>query len=212
MRDEFVSDFLISSSVIDILANPVDVESIESSSKAVKRFDKGGVCYIASGRLTFQKGFERLLYWFSKIEDKRSTLTILGEGVLKDELMQQTESLNIQNRVKFTGFCDNPWKWYAGADAFLLSSRWEGMPNSVLESLVCGTPVIVTEESGGIKEISEQKINNSVVIASGAKQFVKAMNSAKIKNQNYQSNSLLPEKYKRENVIHIIERWLDEIK
>ena len=212
MRDEFFSDFLISSSVIDILPNPVDVETIVASSRAVERFDKGGVCYIASGRLTFQKGFDRLLYWFSKLEDKRSTLTILGDGVLKDELIRETESLNIQNRVKFTGFCDNPWKWYAGADVFLLSSRWEGMPNSVLESLVCGTPVIVTEESGGIKEISEQKINNSVVIVSGAQQFVKAMNSVKIKNQNYQSNSLLPEKYKRENVIHIIEGWLDEIK
>ena len=212
MRDEFVSDFLISSSVIDILPNPIDVETIVAFSKVVKRFDKGGVCYIASGRLTFQKGFDRLLDWFSKLDDKRSTLTILGDGVLKDELIRETESLNMQNRVKFTGFCDNPWKWYAGADVFLLSSRWEGMPNSVLESLVCGTPVIVTEESGGIKEISEQKINNSVVIASGVKQFIKAMNSAKIKNQNYQSNSLLPEKYKRENVIRIIEGWLDEIK
>ena len=118
----------------------------------------------------------------------------------------------IQNRVKFIGFCDNPWQWYAGADVFLLSSRWEGMPNSVLESLTCGTPVIATEESGGIKEITEQKINNSVVIVSGEQQFVKAMNSVKIKNQNNQSDSLLPERYKRENVIHIIEGWLDEIK
>ena len=212
MRDEFFSDFLISSSVIDILPNPVDVETIVASSKAVKRFDKGGVCYIASGRLTFQKGFDRLLYWFSKLENKSSTLTILGNGELKDELIRETESLNIQNRVKFTGFCDNPWKWYAGADVFLLSSRWEGMPNSVLESLVCGTPVIVTEESGGIKEISEQKINNGVVIVSGVQEFVKAMHSVKIKNQNYQSNSLLPEKYKRENVIHVIEGWLNESK
>ena len=212
MRGEFVSDFLISSSIIDILPNPVDVETIIASSQAVKRFDKGGVCYIASGRLTFQKGFDRLLYWFSKLEDKRSTLTILGDGVLKDELIRETESFNIQNRVKFIGFCDNPWQWYAGADVFLLSSRWEGMPNSVLESLACGTPVIATEESGGIKEISEQKINNSVVIVSGAQQFVKAMNSVKIKSLHYQSNSLLPERYKRENVIHVIEGWLDEIK
>jgi glycogen synthase len=76
--------FLISSSVIDILSDPVDVEAIVAYSEAVKRSDKRGVCYIASGRLTYQKGFDHLLYWFSQLEDKRSTLTIWGDGVLKD--------------------------------------------------------------------------------------------------------------------------------
>jgi len=212
MKSEFTLDFSVPESIVEILPNPVDVDTIRELSMPKERFDRGGVCYIAAGRLTFQKGFDRLLCWFSKLENKKSTLTILGDGVLKDELMRETESFNIQNRVKFIGFCDNPWQWYAGADVFLLSSRWEGMPNSVLESLTCGTPVIATEESGGIKEITEQKINNSVVIVSGEQQFVKAMNSVKIKNQNNQSDSLLPERYKRENVIHIIEGWLDEIK
>ena len=212
MKNEFILDFSVNEPIVEILPNPVDVDTIRALSIPKKRFDTGGVCYVAAGRLTFQKGFDRLLCWFSKLENKKSTLAILGDGVLKDELIRETESFNIQNRVKFIGFCDNPWKWYAGADVFLLSSRWEGMPNSALESLACGTPVIATEESGGIKEIIEQKINNSVVIVSGAQQFVKAMNSVKIKNQNYQSNSLLPERYKRENVIHIIEGWLDEIK
>ena len=212
MKSEFNLDFSVPESIIEILPNPVDVNTIRALSMPKKRFDRGGVCYIAAGRLTFQKGFDRLLCWFSKLENKKSTLTILGDGVLKDELRRETESFNIQNRVKFIGFCDNPWKWYAGADVFLLPSRWEGMANSVLESLACGTPVIATEESGGIKEITEQKINNSVVIVSGEQQFVKAMNSVKIKNQNNQSDSLLPERYKRENVIHIIEGWLDEIK
>ena len=212
MKSEFTLDFSVPESIVEILPNPVDVDTIRELSMPKERFDRGGVCYIAAGRLTFQKGFDRLLCWFSKLEDKKSTLAILGDGVLKDELIRETESFNIQNRVKFISFCDNPWQWYAGADVFLLSSRWEGMPNSVLESLACGTPVIATEESGGIKEIVEQKINNSVVVVSGEQQFVKAMNSVKIKNQNNQSDSLLPERYKRENVIHIIEGWLDEIK
>jgi len=208
MKNEFILDFSVNEPIVEILPNPVDVDTIRALSIPKKRFDTGGVCYVAAGRLTFQKGFDRLLCWFSKLEDKKSTLAILGDGVLKDELIRETESFNIQNRVKFIGFCDNPWQWYAGADVFLLSSRWEGMPNSALESLACGTPVIATEESGGIKEIIEQKINNSVVIVSGAQQFVKAMNSVKIKNQNYQSDSLLPERYKKENVILIIEKWL----
>jgi glycosyltransferase involved in cell wall biosynthesis len=209
MRDEFVSDFLISSSVIDILPNPVDVETIVAFSKAVKRFDKGGVCYIASGRLTYQKGFDLLLYWFSQLEDKRSTLTILGDGVLKDELLRETESFNIQNRVKFIGHCDNPWKWYAGADVFLLSSRWEGMPNAALESLACGTPVIATSNSGGIAELGALVKEGSVIVTSTAEEFILEMEKVKSINTKYPKDSLLPAIYSMNHAVLILQSWLN---
>jgi glycosyltransferase involved in cell wall biosynthesis len=210
MKSEFVLDFLIPESIIEVLPNLVDVDKIHQLSIPIKRFDRGGICYIASGRLTFQKGFDRLLYWFSELENKKSTLVILGDGNLKDELIIKADLLGLQDRVRFIGFCNNPWKWYTGADIFLLPSRWEGMPNSVLESLACGTPVIATEDSGGIQEII--KNNDSVIVVNNSQQFIKAMNGAKNKNRKYQSNSLLPERYKKENVIHIIEEWLNEIK
>ena len=116
--------------------------------------------------------------------------------------------LNLKNRVKFVGFCDNPWQWYNGADAFLLSSRWEGMPNSVLESLACGTMVIATEESGGIKEIVDDKVD-SVIVAANPQEFIYSMNNVNIKNNKTLLKSLLPEKYKKENVVHVLESWLD---
>jgi len=209
MRDEFVSDFLISSSVIDILPNPVDVEAIVASAKAVKRFDKGGVCYIASGRLTYQKGFDLLLYWFSQLEDKRSTLTILGDGVLKDELLRETESFKIQNRVKFIGYCDNPWKWYAGADVFLLSSRWEGMPNAALESLTCGTPVIATSNSGGIAELGGLVKEGGVIVTSTAEEFILEMEKVKSINTKYPKDSLLPAMYSMDHTVLILQSWLN---
>jgi glycosyltransferase involved in cell wall biosynthesis len=208
MKSEFILDFSIPESIIEVLPNLVDSDTIRTLSIPTKRFDRGGVCYIASGRLTFQKGFDRLLHWFSKLENKKSTLVILGDGNLKDELTREVVLLDIQDRVRFVGFCNNPWKWYTGADVFLLSSRWEGMPNSVLESLACGTPVVATEDSGGIREIN----NNSIIVTNNSRQFIQAMNSAKIKTKNYQLDSLLPKRYKKENVIHIIREWLNEIK
>jgi glycosyltransferase involved in cell wall biosynthesis len=207
-----VSDFSVPEGSIEILSNPVDVEFIRSSMLPIRQFDNGGICYVASGRLTFQKGFDRLLKWFSILDDKRSTLTILGDGDLKNELMRETELLNLQKRVRFVGFCDNPWQWYAGADVFLLPSRWEGMPNSVLEALVCGTSVIATEESGGIKEIVEKSKNNSIIVTISPQQFIHYMKKVKIKNKPFRSNSLLPERYKKENVISIVERWINELK
>jgi len=212
MKSEFNLDFSVPESIIEILPNPVDVNTIRALSMPKNRFDRGGVCYVAAGRLVFQKGFDRLLLWFSELKDKNSTLTILGKGDLKDELIRESELLNIRNRVKFLGFCDNPWQWYAGADVFLLPSRWEGMPNSVLEALACGTPVIATEESGGIKEIAEQSEDNSVITVIKSQQFVKAMKEVKIKNKGFELKSLLPDRYRKENVINIVEGWLNELK
>ena len=212
MKSEFNLDFSVPESIIEILPNPVDVNTIRALSMPKNRFDRGGVCYVAAGRLVFQKGFDRLLLWFSELKDKNSTLTILGKGDLKDELIRESELLNIRNRVKFLGFCDNPWQWYAGADVFLLPSRWEGMPNSVLEALACGTPVIATEESGGIKEIVERSKDNSVITVIKSQQFVKAMKEVKIKNKGFELKSLLPERYRKENVINIFEGWLNELK
>jgi glycosyltransferase involved in cell wall biosynthesis len=212
MRDEFIFDFSVSQDVIDILPNPVNVDAIRVSRKAIKRFDKGGVCYIASGRMTFQKGFDRLLYWFKKLNDKKSTLVILGDGSLKEELIKITISLDLQNQVKFLGFCDNPWQWYAGADVFLLSSRWEGMPNSVLEALACGTRVIATKESGGIKEIYENGNIDSITVVDNGQQFIDSMKKVNIKEKLIESTSLLPNKYREKNVISMFEIWLEAIK
>jgi len=208
MRGEFISDFMVHDDLIEILPNPVDLQKIHKLFLPIKRFDKGGPCFIASGRLIYQKGFDRLLYWFNKLENKKSTLIILGEGDLKSILIKKVKMLNLKNRVKFVGFCDNPWQWYNGADAFLLSSRWEGMPNSVLESLACGTMVIATEESGGIKEIVDDKVD-SVIVAANPQEFIYSMNNVNIKNNKTLLKSLLPEKYKKENVVHVLESWLD---
>jgi len=212
MVNEFYLNFSVPKDILEVLPNPVNFQKIHRSALSVKRFDKGGVCYVASGRLTLQKGFDRLLYWFSKLKDKRSTLTILGDGALKDELMAKSELLNLKSRVKFLGFCDNPWQWYAGADIFLLASHWEGMPNSALEALTCGTPVIATEESGGVKEIYGQYENNNITIVSNSQQFIQAMKKVKIKDKDFELKSLLPESYRQENVISIFEGWLNEIK
>jgi len=210
MRDEFISDFCVPKEVIEILPNPVDIGEIRKSALPKRRFDKGGVCYIASGRLTYQKGFDRLLCWFSTLDNKKSTLAILGEGDLKFELIRKAESLGIQNRVKFLGFCDNPWRWYAGADAFLLPSYWEGMPNVALEALACGVPVIATADSGGIREVKQQAPVGAITVVEDREGFIQAMTEVALQKNIKLRRSLLPSAYQLNSVLQKMEDLLND--
>lgn len=99
-----------------------------------------------SGKLVEVKGVDILLR-AAKIYEKEDILTIIcGEGVLHEELEKLAKHLNLKN-VVFIGNQSQKMlnKLYNIADATILSSRYEGLPLTVLESLACGTPVVVTD-------------------------------------------------------------------
>jgi glycosyltransferase involved in cell wall biosynthesis len=73
------------------------------------------------------------------------------------------KKLHIQNRVNFLGFKDNPYKYMAQADLLVLSSRYEGLPNVVLEANACGLPVVAYNCPGGTREIIKDGLNGFLV-------------------------------------------------
>jgi len=200
MQDEFLNIFKTPPSKISLLFNPVDEHLIRSKVEEGVRCNTDIVSFVASGRLTYQKGFDRLLYWFANLDNKNSRLTVLGEGYMDSELRLLADDLNISDRVDFLGFCDNPWQAYAMADVFLLSSRWEGMPNVALEALACGTPVIATSESGGIAEVAEQSVRGAVTVVDAESGFELMMRSVLPRSNFSKRDSLLPEKYQ----LHVV--------
>lgn len=162
MRHELVPSAAFSDQV-KVVPNPVNVDGIRNRAQPIRRLPGPGRRLVAAGRLVPQKGFDRLL---RVIADAgiAATLTILGEGPERVALTELTRTLELQNTVHFAGFVDNPWAWMAGADALLLPSRTEGLPNVVLEALACGTPVIATPQSGGIGEIAGQAPVGAVTV------------------------------------------------
>lgn len=193
ISDRLVYEFSIPPERLHVLRNPVDVATIRKSAKKDIPLEDGLV-YVAAGRLTEQKGFDRLLDMFAKLK-KETRLQILGDGPLKSSLRKQAVALDISDRVAFLGFKDEPWPYYAAADAFVMPSRWEGMPNAALEALACGTPVIATPESGGIGEVAALAPDGAVHVVAAGVPFVAAMNAIVRRPDEKPRPSLLPEAF-----------------
>ena len=107
------------------------------------------------GRLTKQKNFAYLIKAFRRIRDQneRTRLIILGEGSQRNALSSLIGKYSLEEYVDLPGFVENPFKYMAGADVFVLSSLWEGFGNVIVESLACGTPVVSTDCPSGPAEI-----------------------------------------------------------
>lgn len=210
MKSEFIEHFDIPEKKLFLLSNPVDENLIRQMSAKKLDIDKSNICFVASGRLVYQKGFERLLKLFSELDNNNLRLYILGEGPMKNDLAQIIKKLDIQHKAFLVGFCDNPWQWYANADIFLLSSRWEGMSNAALEALSCGTPVIATSDSGGIAELAKKANIGAVTVVDTEDSFKLEMSLVE-KNITTQlpRPSLLPKNFRLDNVVNELEEWLN---
>ncbi|MEO1392273.1 MAG: glycosyltransferase [Cyanobacteria bacterium J06634_5] len=111
---------------------------------------------LSVGRLKPQKDFETLLKAFQKLKRHYSAdakLIILGEGPLREHLEELAVKLNIQNDVDLIGFRPNPYAFMSATDIYVSSSRYEGLPNTLIEALSLGKRVVATACQGGTAEI-----------------------------------------------------------
>ena len=145
---------------MSVVYNPVvSDELIEKSHTAMEHswFKPGEPPVVLGvGRLIEEKGFAFLLQAFAKVRDRRLVrLVILGEGEFRNELEKLAQELGIADDVLMPGFVENPFPWMRNAALFVLSSRWEGLPNVLIEAMACGTPVVSTDCPSGPAEILE---------------------------------------------------------
>lgn len=109
---------------------------------------------ISVGRLSKEKGFDTLIKAFEKVQKEIDCrLVIIGDGPLKDELEELAENLGVAEMVWMPGYDSNPYKYVRKADVFVLSSLFEGLPNTLIEALAVGTPCVATNCKSGPKEI-----------------------------------------------------------
>jgi glycosyltransferase involved in cell wall biosynthesis len=207
--DEFKNDLGMDISKFHVLYNPVDTKKLNAAWNVSTDISTQSLHFVAAGRLHAQKGFDRLitaLPEFKPAHDWR--LTIYGEGGERKTLQDQIKALGLENKVTLAGLVDEPWPMYAAADAFLLPSRWEGLPNVALESLALGTPVIAMREAGGIHEIARLAAPEHIRIAHDMKDFIKCMEAVTPNAARGTRASLLPKEFYLDAIIEKFERFL----
>lgn len=112
--------------------------------------------FVGMGRLTPQKDFPTLIRAFARLPDSLGArLLILGEGPLRAELEALICALGLGGRAALAGFQANPLPYLRRSAAFVLSSRYEGFGNVIVEALACGAPVVSTDCPYGPAEILE---------------------------------------------------------
>ena len=108
---------------------------------------------LAVGRLSEQKNQALLLRAAARLKGRAWQVRLCGTGPDEAALRALAADLGIADRVEFAGFVSDPVSEYLGATVLAQSSRWEGLPATVLEAMACGCPVVATASSPGLVEL-----------------------------------------------------------
>lgn len=143
---------------VEVIYNPVVSESMLEKAKAPVDhpwFAPGQPPVVLSvGRLTGQKDFSTLIRAFALVRPHvDARLMILGQGEERAALEAEVASLGLDDCVSLPGFVDNPYAYMANCAAFVLSSRYEGLPTVLIEALAAGARVVSTDCPSGPNEI-----------------------------------------------------------
>lgn len=175
MADDLVSGYRLPRRKAHLINNPITGHlpiKQNSPKQEVKQL-------ITIGRLSIEKGYDRLLKILSKV-DFPFHYTIIGVGDQKDSVFALAKTLHLQDKITYIPHTKDVAKYLGQSDLFLQGSLVEGFPNALLESCVVGTPVVAFYAPGGTREIVENGVNG--YIAKDEDEFIQLMKKALDKN------------------------------
>lgn len=149
----------IPSGKIAVVSNPVDLESVRAavSERCCGLPDSDVFSCVVVGRMTKEKGQRLAIEAFARVVRSCPSLVarleLLGDGPDRPALEKLVAKLGLAEQVQFHGFVENPYPWISRADALILPSEYEGLPNIVLEAMTLRTAVVATPCSNSLSRI-----------------------------------------------------------
>jgi glycosyltransferase involved in cell wall biosynthesis len=214
MKIDLLQNFNIKKEKVIKINNPVDFEFIDTKlmhSATPYHSDMPYKNIVAIGNLSARKGFDNLLKVFHYLKSEKIILHILGDGKDKNELLQIKKNLDLEN-VIFHGRQENPYPYLKFADLFVLSSRYEGFPNVLLEAGACGTFALANDCPGGIREIVQPGINGEIAKIEEFENFANKIKE--VLNQNHDAGKIrnsIESRFSKEIILKKYEEVLENI-
>jgi glycosyltransferase involved in cell wall biosynthesis len=218
VADDLVQSFGISSDHVRVVPNPVDLAGIAAA--AQDPLDPADAAawtppvIVAAGRLAEVKNYPLLIEALDLLRQRTpARLFILGEGDQAPVLRTLIQARGLDNVVRLCGFQDNPWKYMAKADVFVLTSRYEGFGNVLVEAMACGVPVVATS-SPGTRDIVDPGVDGLLVErhepAAVAAALEQVLGAATLRRQMSEAARRHIERYRTEAVASAYDRVLTE--
>lgn len=156
-RAELIDLLRIPPERVEVIANGIDLARV--AALAAEPLDDGFAwpadpVLVHVGRFSYAKDHATLLEAFATIrKHRRVKLMLIGDGEDEASVRARCTALGLDEDVIFTGFTRNPYRYLARAAVSVLTSRFEGLPNVLIESLALGVPVVSTACEFGPAEI-----------------------------------------------------------
>lgn len=182
-----------------------------SDVKADYSFDNN--TFVSIGRLAPQKGYNLLLEAWNIVEKQIPDwkLVIVGDGELKEELLNQKDRLQLKN-VSFTGHSDNVSKFYENSACYVMSSVYEGFPMVLLEAQSYGLPVISFDCKTGPRDLIDNEINGYLVEEANVEQLARMMvQFTRNRDKAYEMSQEALISVSKYGVEQITDQWIDLI-
>jgi glycosyltransferase involved in cell wall biosynthesis len=158
VAEDFASYTGISTDQVKVIYNPVITSQLLGEAREPVAHPFFQACQppvvLGVGRLSEPKDFATLIRAFALTRQRSpARLVILGEGEERLQLEALIRTLGISEDADLPGFLENPFAYMNKAAVFVLSSRWEGLPNVLIQAIACGCPVVSTDCPSGPAEI-----------------------------------------------------------
>jgi glycosyltransferase involved in cell wall biosynthesis len=167
--------------------------------------------WLAVGRLVKQKDYPTLFHALELLGHKKHVLLIAGNGPLEEELREECRRRDLEGRVRFCGAREDILDLYSAADAFVMSSEFEGLSAALLEAASTGLPAVVTDV-GGNAEVVIDDITGYVVPPGAPAQLARAMQrlmDATPEHLQTMGDAAREHCHAQYRIAEIMNKWLD---